>query len=141
MRTLVQLLTGFFRCEHGDAPFNMLEDVFSKQGIDSGEAERVLVSALCEIGCMKCIYGSHEGQEKWERIFQLGKSREILIRLQKPGNSKCEFCYSGNGIDDACELWTCATSRSTSTLCERPIQIHTRTDDSSLPAEHRREFY
>ena len=75
MRTMVQLLTGFFRYENGDAPFNMLEDVFSKQGIDSGEAERVLVSAFFsksrQIGSMKCIWFPH-GLGKRENIFRPG---------------------------------------------------------------------
>ena len=43
MRTMVQLLTGFFRSDYGTARFNMLEDVFTEQGVNSGEAERVLV--------------------------------------------------------------------------------------------------
>ena len=43
----MQLLTGFYRNEYGAARFNMLVDVFSETGIQSGEAERVLVTICC----------------------------------------------------------------------------------------------
>ena len=46
LRTLVQLLTGFYRNEYGAARFNMLVDVFNETCIQSGEAERVLVNTL-----------------------------------------------------------------------------------------------
>ena len=44
LRTLVQLLTGFYRSDYGAARFNMLVDVFNETGVQSGEAERVLVN-------------------------------------------------------------------------------------------------
>ena len=44
LRTLVQLLTGFYRSDYGAARFNMLVDVFNETSIQSGEAERVLVN-------------------------------------------------------------------------------------------------
>ena len=55
----------------------MLEDVFNKQGIDSGEAERVLVSAFCsgsrEMGYMNCIHGSHWELKNRRAFFSQGK--------------------------------------------------------------------
>ena len=46
LRTLVQLLTGFYRSIYGASRFNMLVDVFCETGVQSGEAERVLVNTL-----------------------------------------------------------------------------------------------
>ena len=103
LRTLVQLLTGFYRSDYGAARFNMLVDVFNETGVQSGEAERVLVNirSMMKISPIylsgwASIFFTISGTDNRGYYLRTGPLTRVLIRTEKMGRHFPDREKSGN---------------------------------------------